>query len=139
MSAASNYTENNIINSLLRGAAFPVPAQTYVSLHTSNPGEDGGNEVNTSAWPSYRRIQAEGGGAIGTGWAAPNDGVTSNSLQILFPSHNGSGAVTVTHWSIYDAETGGNMLVYAPLNTARTLIPGDLFAVDVGALTVSAA
>lgn len=139
MSAASNYTEANIINALLRGTAFPLPANTYLSLHTANPGEAGGNEVSTSDWPAYVRKDAEVGGAIGTGWGAPSDGVSTNAKQVIYPSHNGAAAITITHWAIYDASTGGNMLVYAPLTTPRTLQPGDVFVFDIGSLTVQAA
>lgn len=136
MSAASNYTENNVINALLRGQAFPLPAKTYLSLHTSNPGETGGNEVTTAAWPSYVRKDAEAGGAIGTGWAPPSDGVSTNANQILYPSHNGASSITITHFAVYDAASGGNMLCYAALNTPRTLQPGDVFVFDVGSLTI---
>lgn len=136
MSAASDYTENNVINALLRGTAFPLPSKTYLSLHTANPGETGGNEVATSVWPSYVRKDAEVGGAIGSGWAPPNNGTTTNAKQVLYPSMNGTSAVTITHFAIYDAPTGGNMLCYAALNTPRTLQPGDVFVFDVGSLTV---
>lgn len=135
MSAASNYTENNVINALLRGQAFPLPTGTYLSLHTANPGEAGGSEVSTANWPSYVRKNAEAGGAIGTGWSAPTDGVSTNANQILYPSHNGASAITITHWGVYDAPTGGNLLLYAPLNTSRTLQPSDVFVFDVGSLT----
>lgn len=138
MSAASNYTETNIISALLRGTAFPLPTNTYVSLHTSNPGEAGGNEVSTAVWPAYVRKTAEDGDAIGAGWTAPSDGVSTNAKQITYPSNNGAGPVTVTHWAIYDADTAGNLLVYAPLTTSRTLQPGDVFVFDVGSLTVQA-
>lgn len=136
MSAASNYTETNVINALLRGVAFPLPAKTFLSLHTANPGEAGGSEVATASWPSYVRKDAANGGAIATGWGAPADGTTTNAQQILYPSSNAASAVTITHWAIYDAATGGNLLAYAPLNTPRTLQPGDVFVFDAGALTV---
>ena len=136
MSAASNYTENNVINALLRGVEFPLPTKTYLSLHTANPGESGGNEVSTTNWPSYVRKDAANGDNIEDGWNAASDGTTTNAQQVLYPSHNGASAITITHWAIYDAATGGNMLVYAPLNTSRTLQPGDVFVFDAGALTV---
>ena len=139
MSAASNYTEANIINALLRGTAFPLPAHTYVSLHTANPTDAGGSEVTSGAWPQYARVQAEQGGAIGTGWDAPTDGVTQNSKQLTYLSMNGGADVVVTHWAVYDAATGGNMLAYAPLQTSRTLKTGDIFVFDIGALQISAA
>ncbi len=139
MSAASNYTENNVINALLRGVTFPLPSKTHVGLHTANPGETGGNEVTTGAWPDYVRREAEQRGVINTGWTAPSDGVTTNAKQLTFPSYNGATSITVTHFAVYDASSSGNMLVYAPLTTSRTLQPGDVLVFDIGSLTVSVA
>jgi hypothetical protein len=139
MSAASNYTETNIVNALLRGTTFPVPTKQYISLHTSNPGESGGNEVSTTVWPAYTRQDAAMGGEVEEGWTEPDDGASTNAKQILYPSNNGAGPVTVTHWALYDAATGGNLLVYAPLTTTRTLEVGDVFVFDVGSLTIQAA
>lgn len=136
MSAASNYTENNVINALLRGETFPLPTNTYLSLHTSAPGDDGGNEVDTTAWPSYVRKSAEDGGSIGDGWDEPTNGTTTNLKQILYPSMDGSSAVTITHWGLWDASTGGNYLCGAALTTPRTLNPGDVFVFDIGSLTI---
>ena len=137
MSAASNYTEANVINAPLRGVTFPLPSTVYVSLHTANPGEAGGNEVSTTNWPAYVRKDAAVGGAINTGWAAPTDGVTTNSKQITYPGMNGASNVTVSHWALYDAATSGNLLAYGALQTSRTLQPGDVFVFDIGALTVT--
>lgn len=139
MSAASNYTEANVINALLRGVTFPVPSHTYVSLHTANPGETGGSEISTGAFPAYVRKEAEVGGAIGSGWSEPVDGVSKNAKQLVYPSHNGTASILVTHWAVYDAATGGNLLFYAPLATNRDLQIGDVFVFDVNALTVTMA
>lgn len=139
MSAASNYTEANVINALLRGVTFPLPTKTYVSLHTGNPGETGSNEVTTGAFPAYVRKEAEVGGAIGSGWDAPTDGVSKNAKQLTYPGFDGASPVTVSHWAVYDAATGGNLLFYAPLTTARTLQSGDVFVFDINALTVTMA
>jgi len=139
MSAASNYTETNVINALLRGVTFPLPTKTYVSLHTADPGETGGSEVTTGAFPAYVRKEAEAGGSIGTGWSAPTDGVSQNANQLTYPGFDGASPVTVSHWAVYDAATGGNCLFYAPLATARTLQTGDVFVFDINALTATMA
>lgn len=137
MSAASNYTETNTISAMLRGVAFPLPTGTYISLHTGAPGEDGTqNEVSLSAWPAYVRKHAEDGGAIGTGWSDPLDGVSTNLKQILYPSNNGVSGVTVTHFALWDAATAGNCLTHAQLNEARTLLPGDVFVFDIETITI---
>lgn len=139
MSAASNYTENNVINAMLRGVAFPLPTGTFVALHTADPGDTGANEVTTTAFPAYVRRKAEGVGAIGTGWSAPSNGVSSNTNQLTYPGYNGSGTITITHFSVWDALTAGNPLCAAPLQTPRTLQIGDVFVFDAGALTVTQA
>lgn len=139
MSAASNYTENNVINALLRGVTFPLPSTVYVGLHTADPTDAGGNEVSTGNWPAYVRKDAAVGGAIASGWSAPSDGVSTNAKQIVYPGQNGVSNITVTHWALYDAATSGNMLAHAALQTSRTLQPGDVFVFDIGTLTVTMA
>lgn len=139
MSAASDYTEQNVINALLRGIAFPLPSHTYVSLHTGDPTDAGGSEVDTANWPGYVRKQAEAGGAIGNGWSAPSNGVSTNSNTLSYPANNGAGTITVSHWAVYDAATGGNMLAHAPLQTPRDIGVGDVFVFDAGSLTVTMA
>lgn len=136
MSAASNFLENAVIESTLRGAAFPTITKIYVALHTNDPTDAGGNEVTSALWPSYARQDAAKGGGIASGWTAAADGVSKNALQLIFPVFDGSADLTVTHFSLHDAATGGNMLVHAPLQAQRTVQNGDVFVVDTQKLTV---
>ena len=136
MSAASNFLENAVIESTLRGAAFPAITNVYVALHTNNPTDDGGNEVTSALWPSYARQDAAKGGSISSGWTAAADGVSKNALQLIFQVFDGAADLTVTHFSLHTALTGGNMLVYAPLQSPRTVQNGDVFVVDTQKLTV---
>lgn len=137
MAGASTYTQNNVLKSLLRGTAYPLPAGTYISLHTADPGVTGLNEATVGAWPAYVRRHAEVGGAISTGWSLPTAGISANLLQVTFPSHNGAGPLTITHFAIWDALSGGNCLESAALTVPRTLQVGDILIFDVGSLTVT--
>lgn len=139
MSKFSNYTETNIVETTLRGAAFPVPAATYIALFTADPTDANvsANEVSTTAFPAYVRKDAAAGAAISTGWAAPANGVTSNAKVITFPANNGAGTVTVTHIGIYDALTGGNLLYHSPLVTSKSLLIGDVLSFGIGAITIT--
>lgn len=141
MSRFSNYSENNIVETTLRGAAFPVPAGTYIGLFTADPTDSNvtANEVQTAAWPAYVRRDAADGAAIATGWTAAADGVSSNAKVITFAANNGAGAVTVTHIGIYDSATGGNLLYHAPLVSSKTLQVGDVLSFGVGSITVTIA
>lgn len=141
MSKFSNYTEANIIETTLRGAAFPVPAGVYIALFTADPTDANvtANEVQTAAWPAYVRKDAADGGSISTGWTAAADGVSSNAKAITFPANNGAGSVTATHIGLYDAATGGNLLYHAPLTSSKTLLVGDVLSFGIGSITVTVA
>lgn len=137
MSAASNYLENALVNAVLRMQSFTSPTEIFLSLHTADPGETGANEVTTDVWPAYVRMDiTDGKVSLPEAWTEPNDGLVRNTQQILFPVFNGAGNMTVTHFGLFDAATGGNGLVFAPLDVFRTIIPGDVFVVDVEKLTV---
>lgn len=143
MSAASDYTEKNVLNSMLRGVTYPLPSKVFVSLHTANPTDTGGGEVTTANWPAYARVDAASGGAIATGWSVPAASgqaqISRNSNQIIYEGMNGTNPVTVTHWALYDAATGGNLLCHAPLNTSRTLQPGDVFIFERNSIEITMA
>ena len=134
---ASTYTRNNVLNGALRGVTYPMPTGTYVSLHTADPGVTGANEVSLVAWPGYLRRHAENGAAIGTGWSESTAGETKNAKQITFPSNDGAGNVTVTHFGVWDAISGGNLISSGALNTPITLAVGDVQVFDVNALTIT--
>jgi hypothetical protein len=141
MSKFSNYTEGNIIETTLRGAAFPVPSNVYVALFTADPTDANvtANEVQVAAWPAYVRVDAAQGAAISTGWTANSNGVSSNAKTLTFTANNGAGAVTVTHVGLYDASSGGNLLYHAPLVASKTLQIGDVLSFAIGSLTVTVA
>lgn len=141
MSKFSNYTEGNIIETTLRGAAFPVPSNVYVALFTADPTDANvtANEVQVASWPAYVRKDAAVGGAISSGWTANSNGVSSNAKVVTFPANDGAGAVTVTHVGLYDASTSGNLLYHAPLVASKTLQPGDVLSFAIGSLVVTVA
>ena len=145
MSAASDYTELNLLNAITGQAAFPAIGLTYVALHTAAPSEDGTttNEVTLIAWPAYARKNAEAGGAVGSGWTAPVTAgatkETKNKNILTFTANNGAATVTITHWSIWNTATAGNMILAQALTTPVNITAGDIFVFDINALTLTAA
>lgn len=136
MSAASNYVEKGVLNCLLRGVPLAASTKTVVALFTGDPGEDGkNNEVATAVWPAYVRRDAAVGEAVASAWTEPNDdGRCLNTKQLIFPSNNGAGNVTVSHWGLFDQD--GRYLTGGALVTPRTLMPGDVFVFDANQLEV---
>jgi hypothetical protein len=129
MSAISNYLENALINATLRNTTFTSPATVYAGLFTSDPTEAGtGTEVSGG---SYARKAIT--------FAAPSNGVTTNSAAACeFDQATGSWG-TITHFAIFDALTTGNMLYYGALTTSKTIASGDVFKFATSSVTVTLA
>ena len=120
----SNYLEDAVLNSVLRGVAFPsVSGSVYVALFTAAPSDSGGGTEVTGG--SYARVAVSR--ATGS-WAAPADNSgaqrTSNVGAITFPSPTANWG-TVTHFGIFDASSGGNLLYWGALGTSRNILNGD--------------
>lgn len=141
MSAASNYLESALLEHF-RGTQLPLPSNFYVALHTSDP-TDAANatEVTVGAWPAYARQTV--GSPLSSAWTASADEAgggkqITNANTINFPANNGAGSVQVTHFSIWDASTNGNMWASAALTAPKTIDPTDIFSAIPGALRLIA-
>lgn len=137
MSAASNYLESGLLEHF-RGTQLPLPSGFYIALHTADPTDAAtGAEVTTAAWPAYARQTV--GTPLSSAFTASADESgggkqITNANTINFPANNGASAVVVTHFSVRDAATGGNMWWHAPLAAAKTIDPTDIFSAIPGAL-----
>ncbi len=145
--SATTYFANMTLNAALRGQAFTVPTQLWLALHTADPTEDGDvAEVDTADWPAYARADLLAGGAIADAFTTSVAAATSNAHQMLWPAMDGVSNVEITHWSICDAPTGGNALVYGemvqdpndPESAAdhKILSTNDEFVIPAGRLAV---
>lgn len=137
MSAFSDYLEEGILQHTLRGQSLSTPSTIYIALYTTDPTDaKTGNEVTDSG---YLRQDAAKGGTIDSGWTAPTtsgDGkMSSNAKLIQFPPV-ADGTVTISHYGIFDAQTGGNLLYHAPFTVAKTLEINDVLSIDVGGIEV---
>ena len=141
MASMSNYLENKLADHLFRTTTFSQPAELHVGLLTAAHSDTGGcTEVSGG---SYARVQLNPGDANWKGTHASTSGASSgtggtvsNAVAITFPAPSANWG-SVTHFGIYDASSGGNLLFWAALTTPKTVNSGDAapsFAVD--ALTV---
>ena len=128
MAEMSNYLENALINATLRNTAYSSPATVYVGLFTSDPTDAGsGTEVSGG---SYARKAVT--------FAAPSNGVTTNSADVTFDQATADWGV-VGWIGIFDALTTGNLLYHTALNTAKTIETDDIFKIESGQLSVTLA
>lgn len=129
MAQMSNYLETALVNGTLRNTQYTVPATVYLALYSTDPTDaDAGVEI---AQGNYARQSVV--------FDAPTDGVTQNTADISFPVATVDYLGNVTHVGIRDALTVGNLLYFAPLATARTIVIGNQFVVSAAQLTVTLA
>lgn len=132
MSAFSDHLENELINATLRGGTY-AGGGVFVALFTSDPTDAGsGNELSDSG---YQRQRAHST-VPSDGFTVPANGTSSNARNIIFPPIVDT-QVTVTHWAVFDAQAGGNMLYHAALLNPKTLDPTDVLSFPIGSLTVT--
>lgn len=144
MSAMSDYLENKLIDHIFRNTAYSVPTTVYVGLLTAAPSDSGGGTEVTGG--SYARVQVgpsvsawNNTQASGTTASSGTGGQTANSATITFATPTANWGV-ITHFGIYDASSGGNLLFWGALTASKTVNNGDAaptFAA--GALTVTLA
>lgn len=141
-SGPSDYLENKLIDWLWRAQTFAPPATKYLALFTSAPSASGGGiEVSGGSYArvsvsasltAFSGTQGAGTTAVSTG----TSGVTSNNANIAFAAPTADWG-TVTHWALFDASTGGNLLMFGALATPVTVINGGLApTIPAGALSL---
>jgi hypothetical protein len=131
MTALTNYTENQIINHVFRTGSFVKPTGLWVGLILSATDLEAGLVTEVSA-AGYARIARA---PLDANWnASVTTGTTANTASLQFPAATADWG-TVTHFGIWDAATGGNLLIYAPLTAARTITNGTTPSFGAGALT----
>lgn len=142
MSAMSDYLENKMIDQLFRGQTAPTTSTLYVALLTAAPSDSGGGtEVSggayarvavTSSLANWAGTQSAGSTTASSG----TGGQTSNNIAITFPTPSATWG-TATHFGIYDASTGGNLLFHGALSIAKTINESDTVTFPVGTLSVT--
>jgi hypothetical protein len=107
---ATTTLANNWLN-MLRAVAFTAPAATYIKLHTGDPGAAGTANASAVTTRQSATFSAASGGAI----------ALSNS-----PAFTMTTTETITHISVWDASTAGNLLWTAALTTSKSVVNTDV-------------
>ena len=120
MANASDYLEEQLLNHILENITFTSPTGVFLALSTADP-LDSGAGIAEPVGNGYARVNVVGGFTV----SSPG-GTASNTAAIEFPEASGSWG-TITHWAIFDASSGGNMLFHGAL-TASVAIGGGVVA-----------
>jgi hypothetical protein len=126
----SDYLENKLVDLCVRGQAFTAPATLYFALFTAAPSDSGGGTEVTGGSYARASVTASLANFAGTQSAGSTTassgtgGVTSNNGSITFATPTANWG-SVTHWGVFDALSGGNLLFHGALSQAKTINNGD--------------
>lgn len=102
---------NLILNHLRGGTAWAQPGGTYVKLHIGDPGSAATANPSTVTTRLAATFAAASAGAI--------------ALTGTNPAFSMTATETISHISVWDASSGGNVLWTAQLASAKSVVNGD--------------
>ena len=127
MSAMSDYLENEILDHILGTGAYTMPATVYVGLSTGSFNDDNsGSELTGN---NYAREYIT--------FAAASSGSADNSAAVEFNAATGSWG-TVSHFGLFDALSGGNLLIHGALTASKVISSGDILKIAIGDMDITA-
>lgn len=130
MPGFSDYWENEVLDHLFNKGAYAPPTVLYVALSAADPGDDGSGAAEP-AGGSYARAETSN-----ADWAGAFGGTVSNADAVEFAQATSAWGM-ITHFALYDAALGGNLLAFGPLTDARTVAAGDTVRFGPGDLIVT--
>jgi hypothetical protein len=134
MGAFSATSVSNVANVILRGTAYTSPGQVYLALFTADPTRAGTGPETT--YSGYARVTC-GATPSSAFTAVDGTGMTQNGNTVTFPAVGGVSTIVITHWALFDALTGGNMLLFGPLTASKSLDPTDVPSFPANALKIT--
>ena len=121
--STSDYAENKIAEHMTGKTTWTKPTNTYVKLHTGDPGEAG---TSNAASEDTRKVAS---------WGTASGGAIATNADLEWTSV--AGTETYSHVSIWDAATSGNCIASGAMSASKAVTAGDTFTIPSGDLTVT--
>ena len=110
----TNYFLNLVAGNIFRSDTDPaIPTKYYLGLSTTTPTITGTGVKEPSASAHYARVEIDA-------FTEPVSGVVKNKNLLEFNESTGNWGL-ITHYVVYDALTGGNLLMYSALTNPKTI------------------
>lgn len=123
----SDALEIKLLDHVLKNDAFSVPGDIYIGLSTADPGENGATDTPPVGNGYARKVC--------NSWDGAGSRATANAIAVEFPEASGSWG-TVSHFTIYDALSGGNFLAHSNVTVSKTIGAGDNASFAIGDIDV---
>lgn len=142
MAQATDYYEGISLQALATLGSVDLATGTvtagsggYIGLLTSAPSDSAGGTEVSSSGTAYSRNQV---GSTGQGNLSGSAGSITNDGEFKWDDATSDWG-QITHVGLYDAATGGNLLVYGALQSAVDINTGDIFKIPANGFTITMA
>lgn len=129
MGSFSDYIELAFLNHFVGKASYTMPT-AYVALSTADPLDDNSG-IAEPVGNNYARVATSG-----ATWNAAASGAIDNASDITFPQASGAWG-TITHFALFDALSGGNMLGHGTLSASKVVASSDTPKFGAGDLDIT--
>lgn len=129
MGSFTNYWENEILDHIFGKRSY-TPHTIYMGLSTADPLDDASGLAEPSG-NGYARVQTST-----SDWNAASSGSLDNANNITFAQATGDWG-TITHFALFDAATGSNMLAHGALIYSKAVDSSDTVGFEAGDLDIS--
>jgi len=130
MPGFSNYLRNALLDHIFGNATFTPPANIFVALSTTEPSGDGSGVTEPSG-NGYARVSTSD-----ADWSGASSFEIQNTSDVTFPTATGSWG-TVSYFVLYDAASGGNMLIFGALTLSKEIVSGRTPSFTAGDLSIT--
>jgi len=126
----TTYFQNVVMGNLFKTKTSPaLPTAYYIGLSSTTPTVAGACTEPSTIGTGYARVQL-------SNLSEPTNGVITNSAAVSFPESKTDWG-TMTHYAVFDAATGGNLLFYNNLSISRKVEPNTVITIKANQLKVS--
>lgn len=130
----TDYMENALLDHIFAGQSTPAVGTLYLALSSTTPNDDGTN-FTEPVEASYARAAVL---ANNTNFPAASAGSIKNGgVAISFPKALEAWTGPLTHFGIFDASSGGNLLAYGALTSSQSIVVGNVFTIPVDELVIN--
>lgn len=116
MGSFSDYVEDAVLDHVVGKTSFTMPT-VWVGLSTADPLDDASGNAEPAS--NYARKST-----AGADWNPASGGAIDNANPLSFVQATGAWG-TLTHFSLWDAASAGNMLAHGALAASKVIGNGD--------------
>lgn len=131
----TDFLERKLLDHVFGGVVYTPAAALYFATFSVTPDDTGGGTESTGA--GYARVALANNSTTFPA-ASGNPTVKSNGIDIQLGTALGLWSLGANQvaWGIYDAASGGNLLIYGDLTPNQPILLGNVLKVGAGVLGI---